>query len=233
MEVEIIEVDPKSLKLLEDNARFMTHEQYQRLVDNIKRDGSLSSVPFAAHNSKGVWEVLSGNHRVSAAIDAGLEKISLMVTNEELTDDQKLAIQLSHNEIVGQDDPEALARLYSSIVDIDMKLYSGLDDTTMGLLPSVEMEGISEVNLDSRLLLFAFLPHEMEDVNRIFDEAMAMAPSAQETYVGDMKEFNRLLDAMDDVEDLKGVRNRATALRLILGVFEAHKNDLKKVEVKE
>ena len=227
MEHEIIQADPKSLKLLENNARFMKDDQYDRLVENIERDEMLSSVPFAALDSEGNWEVLSGNHRVRAAIDAGLEEISVMVTHDDLSKDQKIAIQLSHNSIVGEDDPTTLAGLYGSLEDIDMKLYSGLDDSILGKLPSVEVETVEEVNTDSRLLLFVFLPHELKSVTRILDEAMTKAPSAKKTYIGDMKEFDRLTKAMDDVEDIKGVRNRSTALRLILGVFENHKDDLR------
>ena len=69
----IIEIDPRELKLLKMNARFMRHEEFQRLVANIKQDGQLTSAPFAARNPDGTYEVLSGNHRVQAAIAAGLE----------------------------------------------------------------------------------------------------------------------------------------------------------------
>ena len=72
----IIEIDPRELKLLKMNARFMRHEEFQRLVANIKRDGQLTSAPFAALDpADGKYEVLSGNHRVQAAISAGLQTI--------------------------------------------------------------------------------------------------------------------------------------------------------------
>ena len=43
---KIIEIDPRELKLLKMNARFMRHEEFQRLVANIKRDGQLTSAPL-------------------------------------------------------------------------------------------------------------------------------------------------------------------------------------------
>ena len=49
----IIEIDPRELKLLKMNARFMRHEEFQRLVANIKRDGQLTSAPFAALDPAG------------------------------------------------------------------------------------------------------------------------------------------------------------------------------------
>ena len=64
--------------LLEKNAGFMRAEQYQRLVSNVKRDGCLTSVPFAVKNGER-FLILSGNHRVQAAKDAKLPK-SLVLT---------------------------------------------------------------------------------------------------------------------------------------------------------
>ena len=114
----IIEIDPRELKLLKMNARFMRHEEFQRLVANIKRDGQLTSAPFAALDpADGKYEVLSGNHRVQAAISAGLQTIPCIITDDPLSEEQRIAIQLSHNAIVGQDDPDILKKLYDKILD--------------------------------------------------------------------------------------------------------------------
>ena len=40
MNVYTIEIDPKEIKLLDLNARYMRHEEFKQLVDNIRRDGS-------------------------------------------------------------------------------------------------------------------------------------------------------------------------------------------------
>ena len=63
-------VNVSELEFLEKNARYMTNEMFRNLVDNIKRDGGLSSVPLCwKHDDK--YRVLSGNHRCRAAIEAG------------------------------------------------------------------------------------------------------------------------------------------------------------------
>ena len=41
------------LELLKVNARFMRHEVFTQLVDNIRRDGVLTSVPFACLEDDG------------------------------------------------------------------------------------------------------------------------------------------------------------------------------------
>ena len=70
--------------LLEKNARFMRAEQYQRLVSNVKRDGCLTSVPFAVKNGER-FLILSGNHRVQAAKDAKLSEILVLYSARELS----------------------------------------------------------------------------------------------------------------------------------------------------
>lgn len=52
METEIIKINPKDIKLLKLNARYMKPEEYQKLVANIKKDGQLTSVPFCYYNEK-------------------------------------------------------------------------------------------------------------------------------------------------------------------------------------
>jgi hypothetical protein len=71
-------VTPGELKLLEKNARYMKAEQFQSLVENIKKDGNLSSLPLCYREKDGKLRVLSGNHRVMAARQAGVEQVLVM-----------------------------------------------------------------------------------------------------------------------------------------------------------
>ena len=65
IESQIVKVKLRDLKLLEKNARYMTPQEFSQLVANIKQDGKLMGVPVVYRG-----EVLSGNHRVRAAIKA-------------------------------------------------------------------------------------------------------------------------------------------------------------------
>jgi len=199
----------------------MTHEQYRRLVENIRRDGTLTSVPFACRDEDGRWLVLSGNNRVRAAIDAGLDEIDVMVTDETLPEPRRIALQLAHNAVVGQDDPAILAQLWSRIDDVDLRAYTGLDDAVLGLMEKIQVEPISELGLEHRTIVLLFLPHEVEDVQRVFENAMELI-RADEVWLADRREFDRLLDALEKVEKVANVRNRAAALRVVLDVFERY-----------
>jgi len=125
---ELALVSPHDCLPQKRNARYMTPEQMERLVENIKRDGHLESVPLVtAAKAEGKYSIISGHHRIEAAKLAGLEVILVMVVTVK-NKDQLIAKQLSHNAIVGQDDPHMLAELYQSINDLSEKLYSGIQD---------------------------------------------------------------------------------------------------------
>ena len=69
---------PDELGLLEKNARYMKAEQFQNLVENVKKDGNLSSLPLCYREKDGKLRVLSGNHRVMAARQAGVEQVLVL-----------------------------------------------------------------------------------------------------------------------------------------------------------
>ena len=80
-------MDPKDISLLKKNARILKKDVFQQLTANIGRDKRLSSVPVP-RLSDGRVEVLSGNHRVQASVEAGIERILVMIIEEDLTRSQ-------------------------------------------------------------------------------------------------------------------------------------------------
>jgi hypothetical protein len=215
----------KDLRLLELNARYMKHETYQRLVDNIRADGCLTSVPFAALQPDGVYLVLSGNHRVLAAIEAGVEEGDVMVTDDPLPDQRALAIQLSHNALTGEDDPAVLSRLYESLEDVDWRSYSGLDDKTLGLLAEVNLGSLAEANLEWTIVMLIFLPEELERAKTALVDCRKTLQS-REAWITGKTLYDRTLDALSEAGKAQGVTNVATELGAILGIYERHRDEL-------
>ena len=78
--MRLMVVKPESLTLLKDNARFFKRETFRQLRDNIAADKRLSSVPLCYRYPDGKLEVLSGNHRVQASIEAGIPLIMVLVS---------------------------------------------------------------------------------------------------------------------------------------------------------
>jgi len=226
MNVRTIEIDPREIKLLELNARYMKHEEFKRLVDNVRRDGQLTSAPFLCLESDGRYRCLSGNHRTRAAIEAGLEKIVCIATDDPLTEDQKIAVQLSHNAISGQDDPATLKELYGKILDVEMKKYSGLDDKTLELLDKFSSVSISEANLSFQTLSIVFLPDELKAAQAVLKEALACVKGSDETWLARFGEYDAWLDAQETASSAYNVKNVATAMGLILSVFARNAGQL-------
>ena len=231
LNTRVEDFDPNDLLLLERNARFMPSEQFRILVENIERDGCLSSVPFACREEDGQYRVLSGNHRVMAAVAARLDSIKVMVVDEVMSDEQRVAIQLSHNAIAGQDDPTMLLELFQEIDNIDWRGYSGLDDFHLQSLMDIEVEPFSEVKIDFQSLMFLFLKSEMDDVDRVMKEALTFTSGAGDRWLARFEDHDRLLKALETTYKAHHVRNVGTGLTLILDVFESHVHELSDVWV--
>ncbi|MEH0579092.1 MULTISPECIES: ParB N-terminal domain-containing protein [Streptomyces] len=223
---KLVRRDPRTLTRLEVNARFMRKEEWDRLVENIRRDGCLTSTPLIY--SGGEYEdgrelVLSGNHRTMAAVEAGLDEIDCMLIEEKLTRQQLVAIQLSHNAIAGQDDPATLKQLYEELDDVDWRAYSGLDDEQLSLLAEVSPEGLSEANLDFATVSLIFLPPELEAAREAFDQARL---GQNESWLAARADYQQTLDTLASTHAAHKVGNVATALHAILAIVERHLDEL-------
>ncbi|MFF3665441.1 ParB/RepB/Spo0J family partition protein [Microtetraspora malaysiensis] len=217
-------VDPRTLKLLDVNARYMRKEEFDRLVANIRADGCLTSTPLVWNDAEnGYREVLSGNHRVQASIEAELDEIDVMVIDQYLTKQQRIAMQLSHNSIAGEDDPATLKHLYEQLDDVDWRAYSGLDDADLALLAEVQPEGLSEANLDFATVQLIFLPAELDAARKALDEARV---GQDVTWLAARADYEPTLDTLASTHAAHKVGNVATALHAILAIAERHLTDL-------
>lgn len=226
LNVRVERVKLADLKLLKLNARYLRQTQFARLVKNIRRDGTLTSVPFAWRQKDGKYLVLSGNHRVQAAIEAEIEEAFVMLCDDEMPKDRRTALQLAHNAIAGEDDPATLKDLYESLEDVDWRVYSGLDDRELELLDKVEVGSLSEANLDFQTTVITFLPTEHERAEAAWKAARDSIKNADEVWLASREDATRTLDALDAAGRAFGVKNLATSLGLVLDVFEAHIADL-------
>jgi len=225
IETEIVTCDPKSLLLLEKNARFMKAATFQRLVENVKRDGVLTSLPFAVSEGDRGLRVLSGNHRVLTAIEAGLSTIEVIVSLTELSPARQKAIQLSHNSLVGEDDPLTLRELFNELGDVAWKAYSGLDDAMLGMMDKAATPALGAQGLDMATLTLAFLPGDLEHIREAFD---AVAPLVKdEVWLVPFSLYDRTADMLDTVSLACEVRSMAVTFAHLVDVFERHLGELR------
>ena len=211
LETELRTVDPKEVELLEINARFMSSETYQRLVRNIQHDGELTSVPLCYQTPDGKLRCISGNHRTKAAVDAGLASITVQVITTPITNDKFIALQLSHNALVGQDNQETLRLLWHKIDDADMKVYSGLDK---GIIQKLDEPTIPPIDarLDFEQVTVLFVGSEKEEVANVAKEARQRGILNGEVWAKQIEAYETVSRVLGAVCEAEGVHNFATAL---------------------
>ncbi len=226
METEIIKIDPRKIKLLEVNARYMKPEEYEKLVSNIKKDGQLTSVPFCYFNEDNEIEVLSGNHRVMASIDAGLNEIEVMLCKDKLSKDKALAIQLSHNSIVGQDDEELLRKLYAELESLEFKEYSGLTDDFINFCKQTE-KAFKIPNLQYQAINLLFLPNEIDDIKNCLEDLGELLNSF--TILTNIKDYDNYLETSTLISKCLNIKNPSTTFLSLLELAKLNIDNLKQV----
>ena len=205
--LSIWKVSVNRLREQDRNARTMTAGKFARLVENVKKDQRLESlplcVPTTAPGGREEMSIISGHHRVRAAVAAGLASLYVLAFNEAIPKARIIAKQLAHNAITGVDDPSLLSELYQEIDDVQARIESAL--TEQELNTAIRKVAFQEIGyaLDFELLCIAFLPHEKEKfdlvIKNIADQASVM--------VAPMSEFPGFRKAMIAVGRSENIRN--------------------------
>lgn len=224
METKIIKINPKDIKLLEVNARYMKPEEYNQLVANIKKDKQLTSVPFCFYNANNQIEVLSGNHRVMASIDAGLKEIEVMLCKDKLSKEQALAIQLSHNSISGQDDEELLRKLYGKLESLEFKEYSGLTDEFIKFSKDIEKD-FKVPNLSYQVLNLLFLPDEIEEIKQGLTNISDLLNTHH--ILSNIKDYDEYLETSTTLSKCLNIKNPSTTFLAMIKLAKGNLDNLK------
>lgn len=211
-------VDPSRLTLLKDNARFFKRETFRQLRDNIASDKHLSSVPLCYQYQDGKLEVLSGNHRVQASIEAGLKKICVLVITSELEKSRRIAIQLSHNALVGEDDQSILANLWAQIDSVADKLYSGLDSELMKELGDVELVNFTTPQIPAHTVTFMFTEAEKDSLKEIMELLEAESARSSLVYLARGHQYEEFLGTVNRLKNCEKIRDGALALIKMLEI---------------
>ena len=109
------------------NANVMTDAYFNRLVENIKISGGLSSAIGCVKKGE-VYQIFSGHHRYRAAIQLRYKVVPVIYADEkDMTTDELIALQTSHNSLHGEDDKGILRRLFEQIQSIEFKEFANID----------------------------------------------------------------------------------------------------------
>ncbi len=216
-------VNPNELVFLKENARYFKRETFRQLRENIQSDKKLSSVPLCYRLDDGKYEIISGNHRVRASIDAGLEKILVLVITEELSKSKRIAMQLSHNALVGEDDESILASLWEQIDSINDKLYAGLDSNSIKeLADDIEFVNFSTPQVSTHLVSFAFSDGETERLSQIIDDLENTVKKSTAVFMGMKEQYEPFMKIIADIKHAEKIKDSSLALVKIISIVEEY-----------
>lgn len=210
-------VSPKEIQPIDKNARYMSKRVYDQLVGNVKRDRNLSSLPFCWRSADGSLVALSGNHRVMAASDAGIPLVLVLYTDAQLSQSEVRAIQLSHNSLVGQDNPTTLRELWQEIETVEAKIYSGLDDGLIETMERINIQRIVDEPLRFQELIIMFMPSE---IDRLEDVMKRLGAANKTRFAARVEDFERFLDALLDFKVASNIVNTGTAIMAMIEIIE-------------
>jgi len=207
------------------NARVMSNEKFDRLAENIKNDGVLESLPLChlKENQAGNKEffLISGHHRTRAARKAGVLNIHALVYERDMTRDEIVSKQLSHNSLSGYDDKEVLGVLYNEIRDLTFKIASGITDLDIKIdNKGVQIDDI-KVELNYELINLLFLPKQLEYLEKVLAK---IEPEAR-VYIADKEDFDKFAEQARTIAKRDNIINMSAIVARMLEIVDTyHKN---------
>ena len=124
------------------NAIQMSEHDFNRLVENIRISGGLSSaIGCYRKTDTGRYVIISGHHRYRAAVKLRYREVPVIYADEaDMTPDEIVALQLSHNSLHGEDDKGILKRMFAEIQSVDFKSFAHVN---IDELEPITTEGVS------------------------------------------------------------------------------------------
>ena len=211
---------------LERNAHYMDKDIFDRLVDNVAEDGFLSQLPFGMKRQEdGKYLMLSGNHRLKAAIKAKLEYI-LILYIDEVDKDTQLGYQLSHNALVGKDDRQMLKEIYEEIQSLEKREFSGLNGLDFVDVNKISTPAINDGDIEITEMKFMFVESRANNIKTVLDALEKMDIGEESSIiVGSFESYIRLTQ---EVKKRYQIKSRSVAFSKMIDICEAYLEELAK-----
>ena len=201
VETRIEKRELRELKPSDTNARRMSRFMYERLVENLRADGDLTSTPLVHEYKDGTTRIVSGHHRIRAAMEAGITHAKVMNITSPISEEHLTALQLSHNSLSGEDDPEILKEMLEEL-SAEEQVFSAI---TIAEPPEMPSFGPSIATPKPVKLEVSFLEPELHQMRNIADRITASKQGAtyQLERLDSLDEFISMwLRVKDETQDL-------------------------------
>lgn len=218
--LEILLVKPSECVAQRINARYFSPEIMQQLTNNIADAGNLESMPLV-YVEDGVYKIISGHHRIEAAVAAKLPWI-LVLRALPKSHDEVVSMQIAHNALVGIDDKVILSEMFQSIQDIQLRLRTGLND---------ELAKITYTSLNFRIgefreLTLLFLPEQLGELESDLEMIARNTSVRPQTTVmlADRSDFDTFTKVLRRIKRTENIKNNATAILRMAQLAMEHLN---------
>lgn len=214
LDYEIKEVNFRDVQESDMNAQRMNEKDFNRLVDNIRRDGCLTTTPLICENEDGKYTCISGHHRIKAAIKAGINSANCIIL-KNIDESTRIRLQLAHNDIHGEPDEEIVSILMNRLNEIDITLVL---DTNV---KSAE-EIIKEV--DMNVPTFSYINICLVDQSRsdLVDMIMTLEKKDAENWLVTQEQYRDIRDLLTYAFD-KGFKTPGQAFGKFLDIMKENK----------
>lgn len=220
----IAKVPIDKVKEQDINARVMKNEMQDQLTANIAKRGQLESLPFLVLRD-GKLEIVSGHHRIKSARAAGLKEIVVIVDVSGLTRSQIAAKQLAHNAISGFDDDSTLREIVKMITDVDDMIESFVGKDIMEEpLEQYDKMLSPEIQFDFKTVAFAFLPHQVQDMEVLIKNLETTAPEI--IGVAPYEQCKRFVETLSRYQKFSDIRNTGAAIHSMIECANEKMNEI-------
>lgn len=215
--VPIEQLEPASM-----NANKMTEQDLDRLTKNIKISGLSSVITCYKKTDEDRYIIISGHHRVKACTKLGYKEIGIIYADEaDLTSDEIIAIQTSHNSLHGSDDVSILKKLFDQIQSVEFKEFAHINIDEIGTIdvnsaafsPEVEEYTVS-------LILYKNDMSRLQDLMGLVGE---MAPKSDMVVLADGEPAEgMMLELLKEVRARYDIKSTSIAFSKILELAKQH-----------
>ncbi len=160
--------------------------------------------------------VLSGNHRVQAALKAGILEDDVIELLGEVSEARQVALQLSHNSLAGDDDPAILKELVESL-DFIERQYSGITDEDLQAIEDLDLDSLAVAPVMYEELTLVFLPEKIEEfVDLVKRVGASSKRSKSVTMLAHRDDWESFFDTIVRAKEQLNILNTSLAITAIV-----------------
>lgn len=218
-------VDIQLIDEAEMNANEMSGEDFATLCDNIGKSG-LSSVPCCYKKSDGRFVMISGHHRLRACKKLHYRTIGILWCDEsDMSNDEIIAIQLSHNSLHGSDNQSILKKLFEQIKSIEYKKFAHIN---IEEIKPISVDGMDIFAMKETFTFTIILyPNSYEHLDALYGDIREQAKKSDTLILADDTNEDLLLKLQQEIGNLYNIKSPAITFAKLLELANERLNEIK------